>query len=188
MNKAKFAKFGLTIHPKGGELVNWLQLTKEEISAKLKELEYPTPLELARVLKETQIFKETKKNKATGKENPYYSVVTNFGGQLELGEKNGTPHYQCWIELSSKQTDSKVLGYYSKKIYNESRSNAVGVIVLTNDSEMYENYCTKEDRADLTGAYKHINIDPFVGEIEKYLEDNPDAKKYLRALLDIKGT
>ena len=91
----KFEKFGLTVHPKGVKGVDWRQLTKEEIVNKLEELEYVRPSELARVLNETHIFKESKKNKSTEERIDYYFDALNFGGQLELGDKNGIPHYQC---------------------------------------------------------------------------------------------
>jgi hypothetical protein len=186
MKKGKYKRFGLTIHPLGGDRVIWSQLTEEEISAQLKELKYLRPNELARVLLETQIFKEKKKNKITGETIDYYSEMYDFGGQLELGDKYRTPHYQCWIELTAKQSISKVLKYYSMKLYGEERSFAVSVKVLTEDSEAYENYCSKEKRANLPGEYAHMNIDKTIGELDKYLEDNPDAKKSLIALLAIK--
>jgi hypothetical protein len=186
MSTGKFTKFGITIHPKGGEEVSWKQLTKQEIAAKLRELEYIRPSELARVLYETKIFKESKSNKSTGERIDYYSEVSNFGGQLELGDRNSTPHYQCWIELTSKQPISKVLGYYSRAIYSESRSNAVSVKILTEDIESYVDYCMKEKRADLPDEYQHINIDKMIGMYDKYLEENPDAKKSLIALMAIR--
>jgi len=187
MEKGKFTKFGLTVHPKGGQGVNWKQLTKEEVSEKLNELEFVKPRELARVLLDTRIFKESRKNKHTGESQNYYSETENLGGQLELGDQNGTPHYQCWIELTSKNTASKVLKYFSQILYQEDKSSAVSVRVLTEDISDYIEYCKKEKRADLPGDFRHINIDKMIGELDKYLEENPDAKKSLKTLMAIKG-
>ena len=57
--------------------------------------------------------------------------------------------------------------------------------MLTEDIDDYIGYCMKERRADLPGDYEHINIDKTIGEFEKYLEVNPEAKKYLKVLLGI---
>lgn len=188
MEKGKFTKFGLTVHPKGGQDVDWKQLTNEEKAAKLKELKYTRPIEFARILLDTKIFKETKQNKATGERVNYYSETENFGGQLELGDQNGVPHYQCWIELTSKNTATKVLKYYSKVLYDEEVSAAITVKVLTENTDDYVMYCMKQSRANLPGDYKHVNIDKTIGRLDKYLEDNPEAKKYLKILMDTKST
>jgi len=119
LQKGKFSKFGVTFHPEGGNKVDWENLTKEEITKKLEELNFVKPLELAKILLETQIFKESKKNKQTGEVNRYYSEASDFGGQLELGGRNNVPHYQIWIELTSKNTATKILKYYSYLLYGK---------------------------------------------------------------------
>lgn len=186
MEKGRFTKFGLTIHPKGGENINWKELTKEDIANKLEELKFIKHVDLARLLLETKIFRETKKNKETGETVVYYSEPIDFGGQLELGSKNGTPHYQCWLEIKPKNKMSKVLKYFSQALYQEDRSSAVSVKVLTEDITDYVTYCTKETRANLPGGYQHTNIDKTIGMLDKYLEENEDAKKSLKNLMGTK--
>ena len=183
--ESKFTKFGITIHPPGGESVNWKELTKQEISEKLKELNFWTPTKVARLMTEVQIFKERKKNKS-GQLIVYNSESKDFGGQLELGTKNKTPHYQLWLELTSKTTKKKVLNYFSKKLTGETTSTAISVTVLTEDIENYVNYCQKEDRANLEGDYTHIEVTSLLSEMDKYLEDNPDSKKYWNHLMATK--
>ena len=184
----KFTKFGLTIHPKGGENVNWKKLTKNEITKKLEELKFIKPLGLSRVLINTKIFKERKINKSTNEVQEYFSTIENFGGQLELGDKNGVPHYQCWLELTVKNTQTKLLKYFSQVLYGEDRSPCISVKVLTNEMEDYICYCMKERRANLPGSYSHINIDKMIGKLDSYLKEVPEAKKSLKLLMDTKGT
>lgn len=183
MTDIRFSKFGMTIHPQGGENIDWLNLSKDEISAKLKELNFIKPIDLIRLLLEARFYRETKTNKETGQKEDYFSEVKNVGGQLELGLTNNRPHYQLWMELSSKATKTKVLKYFSEKIYQVERSPAISVIVLTEEIGSYQAYCIKENRANLTGDYEHISIDKKLGELEKYLEDNPEAKKFLKILI-----
>jgi len=183
----KFTKFGLTIHPKGGENVNWKKLTKNEITKKLEEFKFIKPFELSRVLIKSKIFKERKINKLTNEVQEYFSIIENFGGQLELGDKNGVPHYQCWLELRTKNTSTNVLNYFSQVLYGENKSPSISVKVLTNEITDYISYCRKEKRANLPGSYRHINIDKMIGKLDAYLEEVPEGKKSLKLLMDIKN-
>ena len=170
----RYKKFGITIHPLDESDFNWNNKDKTEITNKLRELKFLTPLELSSKLIKLKIKDGLKKNK-----NEYYfSKPVNFGGQLELGKKNNRPHYQCWLEMSRRITKRKILLELSKIIYNREISNAISIIVLTKDIEDYKNYCSKEDRAYLENEYSHISLSISLVTFEQYLSDNPDSKKY----------
>ena len=108
----KAKKWGVIIHPESKESDDWLGLSSQRVRTKLKKLGFIEAKSLAKILTELSIFKETKKDKL------YYSNSVNYGGQLELSEKN-LPHYQLWLELNSKTTRNKLLRYLSKEIYGK---------------------------------------------------------------------
>jgi hypothetical protein len=170
----RYKKFGITIYPLDESKFDWNNKSKTEITNKLRELKFLTPLELCSKLIKLKVKDSLKKNK-----NEYYfSKPIDFGGQLELGEKNNRPHYQCWLEMSRRITKRKILLELSKIIYDCEISNAISVIVLTKDIEDYKNYCLKEDKAYLDDEYSHVSLSMSLVTFEQYLFDNPDSKKY----------
>ena len=171
---SRYKKFGITIHPFKGSEFNWKGKSKAEITNKLRELKFLTPLELCSKLIKLKVKDGIKKDK----NNYYFSRSVDFGGQLELGKENNPPHYQCWLEMSRRTTKRKILLELSKIIYNCEISNAISIIVLTKDIEDYKNYCSKEDRAYLENEYSHISLSISLVTFEQYLSDNPDSKKY----------
>lgn len=171
---SRYKKFGITIHPFKGSEFNWKGKSKAEITNKLRELKFLTPLELCSKLIKLKVKDGIKKDK----NNYYFSRSVDFGGQLELGKENNRPHYQCWLEMSRRITKRKILLELSKIIYNCEVSNAISVIILTKDIEDYKDYCRKEDRAYLDEEYRHVNLSMSLIKFEQYLLDNPDSKQY----------
>ena len=170
----RYKKFGITIHPLNGSEFNWNNKSKTEITNKLRESKFLTPLELCSKLMKLKIKDGLKKDKS----NYHLSRVTDFGGQLDLGKENNRPHYQCWLEMSRRITKRKILLELSKIIYDCEISNAISIIVLTKSIEDYKNYCLKEDRAYLEDEYSHVNLSMSLIKFEQYLLDNPDSKHY----------
>ena len=171
---SRYKKFGITIHPSKGSEFNWKGKSKAEITNKLRELKFLTPLELCSKLIKLKVKDGIKKDK----NNYYFSMSVNFGGQLELGKENNRLHYQCWLEMSRRITKRKILLELSKIVYDCEISKAISVIILTKDIEDYKNYCRKEDRAYLDEEYSHVNLSMSLIKFEQYLLDNPDSKQY----------
>lgn len=176
MNKSRSTKFSITIHPLGGENIDWKVLSKKEITENLRELKFKTPIEIARILSNINIFAESKSKK--GEVRKYYSRTDDFGGQLELGTEKGTPHYQLWVQLTFRNTKAKLLKYLSQVIYEQDRTEAISVGFLSEDIEAYKVYCSKETRAELLEEYEYYPINKGVSEFDKYVEENPESKKY----------
>lgn len=174
----KFSKFRVTIHPKLDEKEltqgSWSGMSKELITERLRKLKFKTPIEMARICLSISLKGDKKRNS----DDYYVASVKDFGGQLELGTKNGIPHYQLWVELKPQTTKKRLLNYLSQVMYNEEISDAISVEVLTEDIEAYKDYCSKEDAANLLDEYAHIKVDKTISEFDEYLEVNPETKKY----------
>lgn len=73
-----------------------------------------------------------------------------------------------------------------EKFYNKENSSCISVLTLSVDNDRMIEYCQKESRANLKGEYEHVQIDNSFSEYQKYLEDNPDAKKSKKIRILIK--
>lgn len=171
--KSRLKEWSLTILPEGGEEVDWPSLSRDETTEKLKELGFPNPRDLEKVLRTVKF--EVRKNKQG---EPVYGTIEKYGGQLELGTKNGKPHYQMWINTSHVVYKGVLASGISQAVYSKEISGAINVTGLSLDSSDYKEYCVKEDRANLPGDYEHYELSSDRYEVEKYFEENPQLKKW----------
>ena len=167
-------EFGVVIHAVGAEKFDFSAKTKLEITEILRELSFVTPSELSKILLNIKVQGNKKRNS----EERYFSVIKDIKGQLELGFKNNKPHYQVWIKMNSLIVKGALLKALSQAIYGESKSSAISVQILSEDSEDFQKYCTKHDNADLCDEYSHVVLTKAAMEFELYMQKNPEAKKY----------
>jgi len=175
--------WSVVIYPKTTEDIDWKSMDKESLTTKLEELLMITPSALGKVLVDLRLEGDKKKNS----DEYYLSTVKRFTGQLELGTKNGRPHYQLAIELTSRVTLKKLKVYFSKAIYGEMASNAISIEALKNNFDEYSvGYCLKEDRANLLRDYTHVSITQDYMKSIIHMEENSELKKYWKARFGIK--
>ena len=186
----KFKYFGVVIHPRGAEKYDWKNLSKEKISSLLRELSFPTPKEVGVILTSLLVRGDKKSKRLWSNETDpeyYYGKVEQMFGQLELGEKNNRPHYQLWVSMKPQVPRTGMIKELSKKFYNEEKSTSISVLTLSKDNDRMIEYCQKESRANLKDEYSHVQIDKTFSEYQKYLEENPEAKKSKKILTLIKN-
>ena len=176
----KFKYFGVVIHPEGGENYDWVNMSKDEIPAILRELSFPTPKGVGITLSNLLVRGDKKPKRSWSIETApeyYYGKVDQIFGQLEVGETNNRPHYQLWVSMKPQVPRTGMIKELSKKFYNKDNSSCISVLTLSVDNDRMIEYCQKESRANLKGEYEHVQIDNSFSEYQKYLEENPDAKK-----------
>ena len=174
----RFSKFGLTILPKyESREIDWKSLSKLEVSETLVDLDFIKPLEISGLMKSMKL-KARCKGLKNGKKQQYFSMVKNFGGQLELGDGNGVPHYQLWLEVKPASSKKLLLEYFSEKIYGVRRSDQVSVFVLGGDMKDFKDYCGKENRGNLAGVYGD-KVDKKMWDFLGYQESEPESKLIL---------
>ena len=183
----KFKYFGVVIHPKGAENYDWKKLSKDEITILLRKLSFPTPKEVGVTLSNLLVRGDKKASSDQSQSDYYYGKVEQMFGQLELGEKNNHPHYQLWVSMKPQVPRTGMLKELSKKFYNEEKSNSISVLILSKDNDQMIEYCQKELRANLKDEYTHVQINNSFSEYQKYLEENPDAKKLKKTRISIKN-
>lgn len=191
----RFSKFGLTILPQyknSKKKFNWKDMTKEEISETLEKLNFIRPLELINLMRSMKI-KTRNKILKNGEVKEYYSKIINFGGQLELTTDHGIPHYQMWVEVQPQAAKGNLLTYFSEQVYGVKKSKQISILILTEEISSYKDYCQKEGRANLPGAYSHFDMSKNSYEFLTYLKEQPKARfalknpytyqRYVKALL-----
>lgn len=180
MAKERYSNFGIVLHPAGGQDVDWTKLDKFQIVEKLREFGFPKPYSLARLLTDLTIKADPKPKKywkEKDKREWYHSRIIDMGGQLEQGTKNSRPHYQMWISVTPKVTESSLRKALSLQLYNVERSNALSVQVLSSDMEAIKDYCRKEDRANLVEEFSHPEINKSHSDWVRFLDDEPELKE-----------
>lgn len=129
MNKARSKTFGIVINPKiENQDIDWKSLTVDQISEKLKELDFLNKNDLTAILN-TLEFNNVHENPTT---------VEDFEGQFELGDETGIPHYQIAIKTKSVCTKKPILEALQKGIVAH-----INIDVQFNFNEM-KKYCSKE--------------------------------------------
>ena len=177
----KFKYFGVVIHPKDGNNYDWKNLSKNEITILLRELSFPTPKEVGLILTNLSVRGDKKIKKSWTNETVpeyYYGKVEQMFGQMELGHKNNRPHYQLWISMKPQVPKTGMIRELSKKFYNQDKSSSISVLTLSLDNNELIKYCQKESRANLKDEYSHVQISNSFSEYERYLEENPESKKW----------
>lgn len=175
MRQKQLRSFGLTVFPRNGNNIKWIGLSKAEIVEELRKLNFLTPVQMGTFLSNFSI-RGDKKKKGDGY---YYSKLISFSGQLELGKTNRFPHYQLILEVKPKITKNKLLNYVSRKLYGEEVSKAISVTVIREDTQAYEDYCKKEERANLPGEYSHMIINETVSFFVNYSQENFQLKNVM---------
>ena len=160
-NTARGKLFGIVINPIVDKSIEWKGMSNGVIVSNLKELKFPNKFVITDILNELHI-QNVHKNKTS---------VNDFVGQLEIGTKNSTPHYQLAISTQSTCTKKKVLEALEKKIEGH-----INVEIQFNFEEM-KKYCLKESvfiSEEYSGKiYKHQwQMD--------FLERKPQLKKVLK--------
>lgn len=173
----KFKYFGVVIYPKGAENYNWKNLSKDEMVILLRKLSFPTPKEVGLTLTNLSVRGDKKPKRSCLNETIpeyYFGKLEQVFGQLELGDKNNRPHYQIWVSMKPQVPRTGMIKELSKKFC----SSFISVLTLSLDNSQMIEYCQKESRADLNDEYSHVQINNSFSEYQKYLEDNPDSKKW----------
>lgn len=129
-NKFRSKTFGFVINPllKSDQSVDWRSFSKEDISIKLRELNFPNKFDLMEVLNSLE-FNNVHENK---------TAIEDFEGQFEFGSETNIPHYQLAIKTKSICTKKPILEALNAVL--EAHIN----IDIQLDFENMKNYCSKD--------------------------------------------
>lgn len=152
--------FGVVINPKvEGEKIDWKKLTLPEVEKKLNELEFIGKSYLTLALNKLKLSNINK----------HEAVLEDFEGQLELGSKSNTPHYQLALKTDTVCSRPQVL---------KALENSINAFISVEVQHNYENmkgYCMKETV---------FISDKYSGRIFKkqWMESFLDKKPYLKEI------
>lgn len=177
----RYNTFGVVIFPPNSESIDFSSKDPVEITSILRDLGFFTPIALAEILASLKVPGNKKRNSSER----YFSVVESLHGQLELGSKTNRPHYQICLKFSIKITKKQLLEALSLVLFNQKNSNAVSVMVASEDSSLLEAYCSKETRAHLMDEFADIVLSKEFLILHKFLRENPEAKFFLNGLIAI---
>lgn len=158
--------FGLVINPKlENEKIDWANLLPSELELKLKELDFPSKIELTQVLNSLD-FGNLKGNT---------TIIEDFAGQFELGDRTKIPHYQIAIKTKTLCRKKPILEALTICL------NAfINIEIQFNYNEM-KKYCQKEMKEN------EIFLEDYSGKIMKhqwklnFVERKPELKTVLDA-------
>jgi hypothetical protein len=177
----RFCYFSVVLNIRGGEKVDCSSLTDSEMVSKMRELKFPTGLELASFLKEFEGFSM---NSSVDKSRVRKFRFKSFKGQLERGSENGRPHYNLAVETSSLVLCSVVVRELSLGLYGEKNCKSISV-EPAHDIGSLEEYCLKSETRLilLESCYFPPTVDVRVSDFVKALEEDSELKKYMALLV-----
>jgi len=176
----RFKYFSIILNVRKGENVDWSPMLNNEIAHHLTELNFITPMELAKFFKN---FQGIAQNSSVDKSRIRKFKFNRFIGQLEKGLNNGRPHYNLSVITSCKVLPSTVIRELSLALYGVKNCNSIS-IEPTHDVNVLEKYCLKlETRLLLAGtAYYPPSVDVRISEFIEALEEDDELKKFMTIL------
>lgn len=180
----RFQYFSIILNVRGGEVIDWASLRKEDIVSKMEKLGFRTPLTLGIFMKN---FEGIAQNSNVDKSRIRRFRFQEFRGQLEKGSSNGRPHSNLSVKTSSKVLGSAVVRELSLALYGVKNCNSINV-EPTHDVDSLDQYCLKtETRLLLPGTgYYPPSVDVRVSEFFEALEEDEELKKFMTILVCIK--
>ena len=180
----RFQYFSIILNVRGGENIDWLCLSPEDMINEMLELKFPSPVTLARFMKN---FEGIAQNSNVDKSRIRRFRFEEFSGQLEKGSFSERPHYNLSVKTSSKVLVSAVVRELSLALYGVKNCKSINV-EATHDVASLNQYCLKTETRLLLPAtdYYPPSVDVRLSEFLEALEEDEELKKFMSILVCIK--